>query len=69
MTNWEHKIVKAVSEGELSSTLDRLGSEGWELVAANLLAGAPEHVGLVGGRPVYNPSPHLWIAVLKRPMA
>jgi hypothetical protein len=64
---WEYQIVRADSVENFQSSLNRLGSEGWEAISGAYGSGESKNVSLGQGMP---PSMRVgastWIALMKR---
>jgi hypothetical protein len=66
---WEYQIVRAETIESFESSLNKLGSEGWEATSGAYAAGESKKVSLGQGMPasmaVGAPT---WVALMKRPM-
>jgi hypothetical protein len=66
---WEYQIVRADTVESFQSSLNKLGSEGWEATSGAYAAGESKKVSLGQGMPPSTaagaPS---WVALMKRPI-
>jgi hypothetical protein len=66
---WEYKIVRADTIENFESSLNALGSEGWEATAGAYAAGESKKVSLGQGMPPsMTVGAPIWVALMKRPI-
>jgi hypothetical protein len=66
---WEYQIVRADTVENFLSTLNKLGSEGWEATSGAYAAGESKKVSLGQGMPLSMAvGAPTWVALMKRPI-
>ena len=66
---WEYEIVRADTIESFQSSLNALGSEGWEATAGAYAAGESKKVSLGHGMPPsMTVGAPIWVALMKRPL-
>jgi hypothetical protein len=65
--NWEYKIVRADNVESFETSLNKLGSEGWEAISGAYTIGESKKVTLGQGMaPSMAPTAPTWAALMKR---
>jgi hypothetical protein len=66
---WEYQIVRADTVENFQSSLNKLGSEGWEATSGVYAAGESKKVSLGQGMPPsMTVGTSTWVALMKRPI-
>jgi hypothetical protein len=66
---WEYQIVRADTVENFQSSLNKLGSEGWEATSGAYAAGESTKVSLGQGMaPSIRIGAPTWVALMKRPI-
>jgi hypothetical protein len=66
---WEYQIVRADTVENFQSSLNKLGSEGWEATSGVYSAGESKKVSLGQGMPPsMTVGASMWVALMKRPI-
>jgi hypothetical protein len=64
---WEYQIVRADTAENFQSSLNKLGSEGWEATSGTYAAGESKKVSLGQGMPPsMTVGASTWVALMKR---
>ncbi len=67
---WEYKIVRADTIESFESSLNKLGSEGWEAISGAYAADESKKVSLGQGMaPSMRVGALMWVALMKRSIA
>jgi hypothetical protein len=66
---WEYRIVTAETVEDFETSLNRLGSEGWEATSGAYAVGESKKVSLGQGMaPSMKIGASAWVALMKRPI-
>jgi hypothetical protein len=64
---WEYQIVRADTVESFQSSLNKLGSEGWEATSGTYAAGESKKISLGQGMPPsMTAGASTWVALMKR---
>jgi hypothetical protein len=66
---WEYQILRADTVENFQTSLNKLGSEGWEATSGVYAAGESKKVSLGQGMPLsMTVGASTWVALMKRPI-
>jgi hypothetical protein len=66
---WEYQILRANTVENFQTSLNKLGSEGWEATSGVYAAGESKKVSLGQGMPLsMTVGASTWVALMKRPI-